>query len=73
MSSNFNSRIKKWSPAECIVDLMSILANNAQAYINYADNQDAIISAIDKLTTSNSHFHDFLIAIDNTPQTRMMR
>ena len=73
MVNDFNFRIKKWTQDTCIIDVIDTLVNNLQAYTNYANNHDTIISTIDKLNTSNARFHDFLLAIDKTPLTNMMK
>ncbi len=72
MVNDFNARIKEWNTDKCIVDIMQTLVNNIQAYTNLANNQETIINTLDKLHTSNSRFHDFMLTIDNTPPTNMM-
>jgi hypothetical protein len=72
MIEKLNTRIKNWTLDTCIADVFILLSNCLQVYTNYANNYDTIFKTIDKLNSSNPHFHEFLTTIDNTPLTKMM-
>ena len=73
MVDEFNLRIKNWTHDTCIADIFDLMLNNLQTYMNYVNNYDMIINTVDKFYTSNSRFHDFIAAIDNTPLTQMLK
>jgi hypothetical protein len=72
MVKNFNLRLKNWTHEMCIIDVMRHLCAYINTYINYANNYDTIINAIDKLVTDNPKFRAFLVSIDQTFCTNMM-
>ncbi|CAF0730595.1 unnamed protein product [Brachionus calyciflorus] len=72
MVKDFNLRIKNWSLSSCIADVMYTLTKSSQIIINYANNNDSIITTLDKLISSNPQFREFILPIDNTSLTNMM-
>lgn len=73
MIKDFNLRLKNWKLDSCIADVLTKLTNNIQYYINYANNTDSILNTIDKLVSSNPKFRTFLVRIDRTKLTNMMK
>lgn len=73
MVKDFEYRLKQWTYETCIVDVMKKLVYNINVYIKYANNYDCIINTIDKLVTGNPQFRAFLLNIDLTYRTNMMR
>lgn len=73
MIKDFNLRLKNWKLDSCIADVLTKLTNNIQYYINYANNTDSILNTIDKLVSSNPKFRTFLVQIDRTKLTNMMK
>lgn len=73
MVNQFNSRVQNWNLDSCISDVLYLFTKNSEIIINYANNNDSIITTLDKLVSSNPQFREFLIAIDNTSLTNMMR
>lgn len=73
MVKEFNQRLKTWTMSTCIIDVMKILIKNMQTLVNYANNNDAIITTLDKLYGSNPHFRDFIVSIENSQVTNMLK
>ena len=55
-----NLRIKNWQVDCCICDVLNSLTSNLQAYINFSNNYDSIITTLDKLHLSNPRFRTFI-------------
>jgi hypothetical protein len=72
MVKNFNLRIKNWKLDSCIADVITILTDSIQTYINFSNNIESLLSTIDKLVASNPKFRTFLIRINRTKLTNMM-
>ena len=73
MVKDFQLRIKTWRLDSCIADVLTKLTNSIQAFINYANNSESILNTIDKLITSNPKFRTFLVRVDQTRVTNMMK
>jgi hypothetical protein len=66
--------MKSWNETEtCLIDIMLILCNQIQVFMNYANNYDSIINTINKLLISNSKFYQFLKNIDKSKLTNRMK
>ena len=72
MVKQFNQRLKNWSHEMCMIDVMRHLCSFINVYMNYANNYDTIINALDKLVADNPKFRAFLVKIDQTFCTNMM-
>lgn len=73
MVKEFSSRVQNWNFDSCISDVLYLFTKNSEVVINYANNNDSIITTLDKLISTNPQFREFLIPIDNTSLTNMMR
>ncbi|RNA43582.1 epithelial cell-transforming sequence 2 oncogene-like [Brachionus plicatilis] len=73
MVREFNNRVQNWNFSSCIADIMYKFTRKSDIVINYANNNDSIITTLDKLISTNPQFREFLVPIDNTNLTNMLR
>lgn len=73
MVREFNNRVQNWNFSSCIADVMYKFTRKSDIVINYANNNDSIITTLDKLISTNPQFREFLVPIDNTNLTNMLR
>lgn len=74
MLNGLNARVKEWTRESCVADLMrECLSRVWDFYANYFNNHDSIMKTIDQSAISNAKFAGFLIKIDRSKLTNMMK